>query len=77
MVDVAHEAARCIDLGTLCDCEDLLSIAIGVLEIVSHICQRSHREHISIFGKAFELYAAMLRVPGEDLLGVVEVEDEI
>lgn len=64
--DVVQEARRCIELGTLCDREDLPSIGIGVLKIMGHICQRSQREHINLVGIAFELYATMLRIPGED-----------
>lgn len=63
--DAVQEATRCVELGTLiCDCEDLPSIAIGVLEIMTHICQRSHREHINLVGNAFGVYATMLRIPG-------------
>lgn len=64
--DVVHEATLCIELRTLFDREDLLSIAIGVLEIVNHTFQGSRREHISVVGQAFELYAAMLRMSAEN-----------
>lgn len=64
--DVVQEASRCIELGTICGREDLASIAIGVLEIIINICQRSDREHINLVGNAFGLYATMLRNPGDD-----------
>lgn len=64
--DTVHEATLCIELSILFNREDLLSIAIGVLEIVGHIFQASRREHISVVGKAFELYATILRMPAEN-----------
>lgn len=75
--DAVQEATRCIEFEAQCDREDLMSTAIGVLEVMRHICQRCHREHISRFGKAFESYAAMLRAPGEDLLGGLGLGDEL
>lgn len=64
--DAVHEATLCIELRTLFNRDDLRSIAIGVLEIVSHIFRASRREHIGVVGKAFELYATMLRMPAEN-----------
>lgn len=64
--DAVHEATLCIELRTLFNREDLRSIAIGVLAIVSHIFQASRREHIGVVGKAFELYGTMLRTPAEN-----------
>lgn len=63
--DSIHEATLCIELRTLFNREDLRSIAIGVLQIVTHIFQGSCREHIIVVGKAFELYVTMLRMPAE------------
>ncbi|KAH8762546.1 hypothetical protein F5883DRAFT_560689 [Diaporthe sp. PMI_573] len=70
--DVVQEATRCVELGTHFELEDLLGLSIGVLEILGHVCQRSHREHIDLVGKSFELYANMLRIQGEDLVGHME-----
>lgn len=64
--DAVHEATLCIELRSLFNREDLRSIAIGVLKIVSHIFQTSRREHIGVVGKAFELYATMLRMSAEN-----------
>lgn len=65
--NAVHEATLCIELRILFNREDLRSIAIGVLELVSHIFQGSRRVHIGVAGKAFELYATMLQMSAENL----------
>jgi hypothetical protein len=59
--NVVLEARRCIELGSQCNHRDPVSIAIGVSEMMSHVCQQIPREHVSVFGKAFGLYATMLQ----------------
>lgn len=59
--DVVLEAGRCIELRNQRDQGDLISMAIGVSEIMSHVCQRVPKVHVRNFGKAFELCATVLQ----------------
>lgn len=64
---VVLEAGRCIELENHCNYRDLVSMAIGVSEVMSHIYQRIPTGHVSLFGKAFGLYATMLQDRGRCL----------
>lgn len=61
------EAGRCIELGAPCQYADCTSIATGVARLMAHVCQRSPKEYVSRFGKAFGIYASMLEDAGDYL----------